>query len=49
MQLALECGDYAYLLNTGRVRLHGPAQELAEHSDIGDLYLGGATEESIHV
>jgi branched-chain amino acid transport system ATP-binding protein len=49
VQLALECGDYAYLLNTGRVRLHGPAQELAEHSDIGDLYLGGATEEAIRV
>lgn len=49
VQLALECGDYAYLLNTGRVRLHGPAQELAEHSDIGDLYLGGATEGTIHV
>ncbi|RWX81869.1 ABC transporter ATP-binding protein [Neorhizobium lilium] len=49
VQLALECGDYAYLLNTGRVRLHGPAQKLATHSDIGDLYLGGATEETLHV
>ncbi|NKJ08907.1 ABC transporter ATP-binding protein [Rhizobium sp. SG741] len=49
VQLALECSDYAYLLNTGRVRLHGPAQELAAHSDIGDLYLGGATEETLHV
>jgi len=49
VQLALECGDYAYLLNSGRMRLHGPAQELAEHSAIGEHYLGGATEETIHV
>jgi branched-chain amino acid transport system ATP-binding protein len=49
VQLALECGDYAYLLNTGRVRVHGPAQELAENSAISEHYLGGATEEIIHV
>ncbi|WP_252349163.1 ABC transporter ATP-binding protein [Ochrobactrum sp. BTU1] len=49
VQLALECGDYAYLLNTGRVRLHAPAQEMIEHSDLSDHYLGGASEENIHV
>jgi branched-chain amino acid transport system ATP-binding protein len=49
VQLALECGDYAYLLNTGRVRLHGPAQEIAEHSAISEHFLGGATEDTIHV
>lgn len=48
-QLALECGDYAYLLNTGRVRLHGPARDIAAHSDLSDLYLGGATEDTLHV
>ncbi len=48
-QLALECGDYAYLLNSGRVRLHGPAAEMAAHSDLGEMYLGGATEDHIHV
>ncbi len=35
VQLALECGDYGYLLNTGRVRLHGPSQEMAQHSALG--------------
>ena len=47
-QLALECGDYAYLLNTGRVRLHGSAKEMAEHSALGEHYLGAATETTIH-
>lgn len=49
VQLALECGDYAYLLNTGRIRLHGPAQEMASHSALSDHYLGGATEEFLRV
>lgn len=49
VQLALECGDYAYLLNTGRVKLHGPAEEIAEHSALGEHYLGGATEDTLHV
>ncbi|WP_226576249.1 ABC transporter ATP-binding protein [Acuticoccus sediminis] len=49
VQLALECGDYAYLLNTGRVRLHGDAQHMAEHSALGDAYLGGATDDVLHV
>ena len=49
VQLALECGDYGYLLNMGRVKLHGPAQEMAEHSALGEHYLGGATEDTIHV
>ncbi|MET3580319.1 branched-chain amino acid transport system ATP-binding protein [Mesorhizobium robiniae] len=49
VQLALECGDYAYLLNTGRVKLHGPAQEMAAHSALSEHYLGGVTEEVLHV
>ncbi|MEZ5803152.1 MAG: ABC transporter ATP-binding protein [Rhizobiaceae bacterium] len=49
VQLALECGDYAYLLNTGRIRLHGLAQQMAEHSALSDHYLGGPTEETLHV
>ena len=48
-QLALECGDYAYLINSGRVRVHRPAAEMAAHSDLSDLYLGGVTEANIHV
>ena len=47
-QLALECGDYAYLLNGGRVRTHGLAKEMAAHSDLSDLYLSGATEANVH-
>ncbi|MCF3639261.1 ABC transporter ATP-binding protein [Rhizobium sp. TRM95111] len=49
VQLALECGDYAYLLNTGRVRQHGEAREMARHAALGEHYLGGATEETLHV
>ncbi|CAM5574867.1 branched-chain amino acid transport system ATP-binding protein [Aquamicrobium terrae] len=49
VQLALECGDYAYLLNTGRVKLHGPAQEMAQHSALGEHYLGGASQDTLHV
>ncbi len=49
VQLALECGDYAYLLNTGRVKLHGPAQEMAQHSALGEHYLGGVSQDTLHV
>jgi branched-chain amino acid transport system ATP-binding protein len=49
VQLALECGDYAYLLNTGKVKLHGPAQEMAAHSALSEHYLGGANEDVLRV
>ncbi|QIB34177.1 ABC transporter ATP-binding protein [Ancylobacter pratisalsi] len=49
VQRALKCGDYAYLLNTGRIRLHGPAQDIAAHSALGEAYLCGATEETLRV
>nr|WP_202397793.1 ABC transporter ATP-binding protein [Pseudooceanicola albus] len=48
VQLALECGDHAYLLNTGRVRLQGNAQQIAAHSALSEAYLGGASEDVIH-
>ncbi len=38
---ALECADYAYLLETGEVRLHGPAAELMRDPRLAALYLGG--------
>jgi branched-chain amino acid transport system ATP-binding protein len=38
---ALECADYAYLLETGEVRLHGPAAELMHDPRLAALYLGG--------
>lgn len=50
VQLALECGDYAYLLNAGRCRLHGEAREIAAHSSLSDLYLGAKPlEATLHV
>ena len=49
VQLALECGDYAYLLNTGRMKLHGPAQEMAAHSALSEHYLGAASADVLHV
>ena len=42
-------GDYAYLLNTGRVKLHGPAREMAVHSALSEHYLGGMSEDVLHV
>jgi branched-chain amino acid transport system ATP-binding protein len=37
---ALEIGDRAYLLVSGRVVFSGKAQELLEHRELGKLYLG---------
>ncbi len=37
---ALEIGDKAYLLVSGRVAFRGRAQELLEHRELGKLYLG---------
>ncbi|AUI50604.1 ABC transporter ATP-binding protein [Arthrobacter crystallopoietes] len=38
--MALSVADYAYVLETGRVSLHGEAQELAATDEIKHLYLG---------
>jgi len=37
---ALEIGDKAYLLVSGRVVFEGAAQDLLEHKELGKLYLG---------
>jgi branched-chain amino acid transport system ATP-binding protein len=37
---ALEISDYAFVLELGVVRLHGPAVELARNEDVIDAYLG---------
>ncbi|MGQ9691564.1 MAG: ABC transporter ATP-binding protein [Thermoproteota archaeon] len=37
---ALEIGDYAYLLVSGRVAFNGPAKKLLEHPKLGSIYLG---------
>jgi branched-chain amino acid transport system ATP-binding protein len=43
--LALELSDYAYVLDVGKVRLHGAARELAGSDEVRRLYLGEAPEE----
>jgi branched-chain amino acid transport system ATP-binding protein len=39
--LALQIADYAYVLQTGRIALHGPAASLRDDPQIRDAYLGG--------
>ena len=39
--LALQVADYAYVLQTGRIALSGPACELIDDPHIRDVYLGG--------
>ncbi len=38
--IALEVADYAYVMETGRIVLDGPADQLAENEDIKEFYLG---------
>ncbi len=42
---ALEIADEGYVLETGQVRLHGPARELARNPALTSLYLGGTTDQ----
>lgn len=39
-RMALSVAKYAYVLETGTVRLHGPASEIAANDDIRRAYLG---------
>jgi branched-chain amino acid transport system ATP-binding protein len=39
--LALQTADYGYVLQTGRIALAGPAQDLLRNPQIRDAYLGG--------
>jgi branched-chain amino acid transport system ATP-binding protein len=39
--LALEVASYAYVLETGRIALEGPSQELRDHPLLKAAYLGG--------
>ncbi len=39
--LALQIAHYAYVVQTGRIILEGPAAELARNPRIRDAYLGG--------
>ena len=36
---ALEIADYAYVIETGAIVLHGPARELASHPRVAETYL----------
>ncbi len=40
-QLALDIADHAYVLETGRIRLSGPAAEVAGDAAVLHAYLGG--------
>jgi len=39
-RLALEVADHAYVMESGRIVLEGPAAELAENPDVAEFYLG---------
>jgi branched-chain amino acid transport system ATP-binding protein len=38
--LALDIADYAYVLQTGRTVLEGPAAELEDNAEVRRIYLG---------
>jgi branched-chain amino acid transport system ATP-binding protein len=38
--LALGIADYAYVLQTGRIALQGPAAELENNEQVNEIYLG---------
>ena len=38
---ALQIADYAYVMETGRIVMEGPAQEVANNPDVMAAYLGG--------
>lgn len=43
-RMALSVADYAYVLETGKVVLEGPAAELAQSSQVQEAYLGGSAK-----
>ncbi len=43
VQLALEFADYAYVLQTGRTVLEGPASQLEDDPQVQKVYLGVAS------
>jgi branched-chain amino acid transport system ATP-binding protein len=45
-RLALEFCDYAYILDTGRIVLEGPAEQLRADPQVQELYLGGEIGEA---
>lgn len=49
IQLALEVADYAYVLQTGRTVLEGPAERLANDPQVQRIYLGLGEDEDVKV
>ena len=43
---ALEVADYGYVLEMGKIALHGPATELAGDARVIDTYLGAARQQA---
>ena len=43
-ELALSIADYGYVLQNGRIRLHGPASELLGNEQVQQAYLGGVSQ-----
>ncbi len=43
-RMALSVADYAYVLETGKVVIEGPASELAKSEDVQNAYLGGSAK-----
>lgn len=39
---ALEIADYAYIIEGGRIKMEGPAQEVRESERVKEIYLGGS-------
>ena len=42
---ALQIADYAYVMETGKIVMEGPAQEVADNPDVMAAYLGGKKEQ----
>jgi branched-chain amino acid transport system ATP-binding protein len=40
VRIALTIADYGYLMENGRIMLHGSNKELAQNEDIKEFYLG---------
>ena len=39
-QAALEIADYAYVIESGSITLHGPAKQVADNPEVATAYLG---------
>jgi branched-chain amino acid transport system ATP-binding protein len=40
VRMALKVSDYAYVLNEGRIDLHGPSKQIEEDESVREAYLG---------